>query len=198
MIRMIAAALVASTALAGMAQAGGPTEVAPEPAVAPAPAPVVAPAADWTGGYVGAQLGYGDMGAPGTALDGDGFLGGVHAGYRMDFGQIVAGAELSYDRADIALNGGAKLDDVTRLKLTAGYDLGPALLYGAVGAVRGSVDTGAGSVSDNGWLAGVGMDYALTDQWTVGGEVLNHKFNNFGGLSDVDVTTVQARVGFRF
>jgi opacity protein-like surface antigen len=87
---------------------------------------------------------------------------------------------------------------VTRLKLTAGYDLGPALLYGAVGAVRGSVDTGAGSVSDNGWLAGVGMDYALTDQWTVGGEVLNHKFNNFGGLSDVDVTTVQARVGFRF
>ncbi|MCU0817461.1 MAG: outer membrane beta-barrel protein [Cypionkella sp.] len=198
MIRMIAAALVASTALAGMAQAGGPTQVAPEPAVAPAPAPVVAPAADWTGGYVGAQLGYGDMGAPGTALDGDGFLGGVHAGYRMDFGQIVAGAELSYDRADIALNGGAKLDDVTRLKLTAGYDLGPALLYGAVGAVRGSVDTGAGSVSDNGWLAGVGMDYALTDQWTVGGEVLNHKFNNFGGLSDVDVTTVQARVGFRF
>lgn len=198
MKRMFAAAVAASLVFAGMAQAGGPVQVAPEPSVAPAPAPVITRGADWTGGYVGAQIGYGDSGAPGTQFDGDGMLGGVHAGYRMDFGQIVAGAELSYDRADIGLNGGAKLDDVTRLKLTAGYDLGSALLYGAVGAVRGSVDTGAGSVSDNGWLAGVGMDYALTDQWTVGGEVLNHKFNNFGGLSDVDVTTVQARLGFRF
>lgn len=198
MTRMFAAALAASIGLAGVAQAGGPVQVAPEPSVAPAPIPVAAPSADWSGAYIGAQLGYGDVGAPGTALDGDGMLGGVHAGYRMDYGQFVAGAELSYDRADIGLAGGAKLEDVTRLKLTAGYDLGATLLYGTVGAVRGSVDTGTATLSDNGWLAGVGMDYALTDQWTVGGEVLNHKFDNFGGLADVDVTTVQARVGFRF
>jgi hypothetical protein len=39
----------------------------------------------------------------------------------------------------------------------------------------------------------------LTDSLTLGGEVLQHQFNDFDGSGvDLDATTVTARVGFRF
>jgi outer membrane immunogenic protein len=65
-----------------------PTE---EPPVFAQPAPFVAPSADWSGGYVGAQVGYGDLNSNGAGLDGNGAIGGLHAGYRVDFGQFVTG-----------------------------------------------------------------------------------------------------------
>ena len=68
--------------------AGGLGDVAPEPEVVAYDAPVQAnTGGDWGGGYVGAQIGYGDLKSNGAGLDGDGAIGGVHAGYRADFGQ---------------------------------------------------------------------------------------------------------------
>ena len=88
------AALAAVTAFGTMpALAGGPTEVYTEPTVAPAPVVVAAPNADWSGLYVGGQLGYGDVDASAGGLDGSGFTTGLLAGYRADFGQFVAGVE---------------------------------------------------------------------------------------------------------
>ena len=191
------AALAAVVAFGAMpALAGGPTEVYNEPAVAPAPVVLAAPNSDWSGLYVGGQLGYGDVSSSSGALDGSGFSTGLIAGYRVDMGQFVAGIEGNYDWTDIDLGGGvATLDNVARLKLIGGYDMGPALLYGTVAAVRAESSVG----NDSGYALGVGMDYALTDRMTLGAELMEHRFDDFNGLGvDLDATTFNTRVGFRF
>lgn len=196
---------ILSAAVAGMivalpAFAGGLSAPVEEPVVYAEAAPVVAPSADWAGGYVGAQIGYGDVNSGGAGLDGNGAIGGVHAGYLMDFGQFVTGAELSYDASNIDLGvGGDSLDSVARLKLIAGADLGRTMVYGSAGVARASATVAGAGLSDNGYFVGVGADYALTDQWTVGGEVLAHQFNDFAGTGvKIKATTVQAKVAYRF
>lgn len=103
--------------LAAPAFAGNLQEPVVEPIIA---APVqVQPISDWTGFYVGAQAGYGDVSSidagdsdlanysdffdvgdgfvQGASLSPDGGLGGLHAGYLYDMGQWVIGGELDYD-----------------------------------------------------------------------------------------------------
>lgn len=182
------------------ALAGGMTTPVEEPMVYAELAPVIAPSADWSGGYVGAQLGYGDVNSNGAGLDGNGAIGGVHAGYLMDFGQFVTGAELSYDTSNIDLGAaGDTLDSVARLKLIAGYDLGRTMIYGSAGVARASATLGGVGQSDNGYFVGLGTDYALTDQWTFGGEVMAHRFNDFAGTGvKLEATTIQAKIAYRF
>lgn len=197
------ATLAASLAamLVGPAVAGGPTTTAPEPMIIPAAEPYAAPGIDWSGAYAGAQIGYGDTDTTGGALDGHGMLGGVHAGYRWDMGRFVAGAELDYDTASVDLGAvpGDTLDDIARLKLTAGTEMGSALLYGALGAAHARATVGGADLAENGYFLGAGVTYAVTDNWTVGGELLQHKFGDFDGSGvDLDATTLTARVGFRF
>jgi len=189
-------AAVLAGAIGGPALAGSLAEPVVEPVIAPAPAPVAA-GADWTGGYVGAELGYGDVSA-GTA-DGSGAVYGLRAGYDFDFGSWVLGAGIDYDWADIDLGGTDSLDRVARLKVRAGADLGRTLVYGTVGGARADANIGGLDLSDNGYLYGIGAEYALNDRWTVGGEVLNHEFDNFDGSGvDVRATTAAVNVGFRF
>lgn len=198
-ITAFAAASALGTLAALPALAGGPVVVAEEPVVAAPAAPVaVAPNGDWTGLYAGGQLGYGDVGSTGTQA-GNGLTGGLLGGYRMDFGQFVAGAEANYDWTNIDIGGGDSLDNVARLKLIGGFDMGNTLVYGTVAAVRADATIGGAGLSDNGWGAGLGMDYALTDSMTLGAEVMEHRFDNFAGSgTDIDATTVNARVGFKF
>lgn len=201
------AILSAAVLGAAPAFAGGPVVVADEVMVS-APAPVqVAQTGDWGGFYGGAQLGYGSVDGDSTFsnavdLGGDGLLGGVHAGYRMDFGTFVAGAELGYDLLDISTDdpiGTANFDNMASLKLMGGVDLGQWLAYGTVGMSRVGADFG-GALSGDGTLdgkfAGLGAEYALSDSMSVGGEVLQHNFED--DQNDFDMTTVQARVNFRF
>lgn len=195
------AALLATAALSTPALAGGPTVVDPEPMVTAAPAPVILPSADWGGFYAGAQLGYADIDSNGAGLDGNGWLGGIHAGYRWDFGQYVAGAELDYDAASIDLGTapGDKLDSVARLKLIGGAEFGNSLIYATAGAARASATLSGVDRSDNGWFVGAGVDTAINDRWTVGGELLQHQFDNFDNSGvDLDATTLKAKVSLRF
>ena len=198
-------ATAAASALASLAAlpalAGGPVIVAEEPVVMATPAPVaVAPNGDWSGFYAGGQLGFADVGSGTGLLDGDNMTGGLLGGYRMDFGQFVGGVEANYDWADIDLGAGTgSLDNIARLKLIGGFDMGNALVYGTVAAVRASATLPTGDASDNGWGAGIGVDYALSDSMTVGAEVMEHRFDDFAGTgTDLDATTVNARVGFKF
>jgi outer membrane immunogenic protein len=200
-MKTVAAMLVAaSTAIVAMpALAGGPTVVEPEPTIAAPVAPVIA-SADWSGFYAGAQLGYADVGSNGGGLDGNGLLGGIHAGYRWDFGQFVAGTELDYDTANVDLGGTlGSLDSVTRLKLVGGAEVGNSLLYATAGAAYADGTVGGASLSDDGWFYGAGATFALNDRWTLGGELLQHEFNDFDGSGvDLDALTATARIGFRF
>ncbi|KAJ56648.1 hypothetical protein ACMU_06810 [Actibacterium mucosum KCTC 23349] len=157
----------------------------------------IATGADWTGGYVGAQLGYGDVDTDnGGGANGDGFIGGLHAGYDIDLGDWVIGGEFDVDSTDINLSaGGGDIDSVARLKLRAGYDLGPTLVYGTVGAAFAEADLG----SDTGFAVGAGVERRITDAMSIGGEVLYHQFDNYNGSGiDVNATTATARVKFRF
>lgn len=189
--------LALATTLSAPAFAGGLAEPVAEPMITPV---VVVPvSADWTGFYAGAQLGYGDVSSDIAGVEGDGAIGGVHAGYRYDFGQFVAGAELAYNGANIDLGTGSKLDDVTQLKVMGGVDLGSTLVYATVGAAYANANVAGTDYSDTGYLIGVGMDYAINDAWTVGGELAHHRFNDFDGTgADFRANTAQIRVGYRF
>ena len=195
------AAMIATITLTAPAFAGGPVAVVEEPAVVPAAEADVAPGLDWSGAYVGAQLGYGDVDSNGAALDGHGAIGGVHAGYRWDLGNWVAGGELSWDKASIDLGAvaGDELDSVAALKLMAGREIGNSLVYGTLGAAQAKATVGGADLSDTGLVYGLGFDYALNNKWTVGGEVLQHQFDNFDATgTDFDATTIKAKVGLRF
>ncbi|MFC7705097.1 outer membrane protein [Plastorhodobacter daqingensis] len=198
-----AASAVALGAFAAPAFAGGLTQPIIEPApVAAAPAPVVvATGRDWTGIFGGAQLGYGWATAEddnGLDEDFDGVLGGAHIGFDYDFGQFVLGAEASYNAADIS-NDYGKLDQMTRLGLRAGFDAGNALIYATGGWANARIDLDGDRATDDGYYAGVGVDYFLADNWTVGGQLLGHRFDNFNDSGvDVKMTTLEARVSYRF
>lgn len=195
MKRLLALPLLAATSLAAAPAVAGSADSAPaDPVIQPAaPAAPVTP--NWTGFYGGAQLGYANVNSN-TSLDGDGFIGGLTAGYDYDLGNWVIGAGLDYDWADISLGSGDTLESVWRAKLRSGYKIGNGLLYGTGGYAQADVNTLG---SEDGYFIGAGYEHAVAENFTVGGEVLYHEFDNFGGGGpDVDATTVQMRGTFRF
>ncbi len=189
------------------AMAGGYVEpAAPAPAVVPvAPAPV---GYDWSGFYGGVQLEYGDVqvddAAGASAGEGTGALYGVFGGYRYDFGDFVIGGELDLNLADIDIDDAAganigSLDAVHRLGVEAGWDAGPALIYGTVGVAQGYATLSGVERNDTGYFYGAGVDYLLTDQIVIGAEVLQHEFDDFDGSTlDVSATTFGINAAFRF
>ncbi len=194
-MKFASAAAVASFAMGGAAFAGSLEEPMVEPMMT---MPVAAPAmgGDWTGFYTGLQLGYGDADGPG-ALDGNNGLYGFHAGYDYDFGKFVLGGEIDYDKTDIDLAGGvANIDSVARAKIKGGYDLGSTLIYATGGYAL--ADTTGGD--EDGAFYGIGMSYKVTEKYTVGAELLEHRFNDIGGVggNDLDATTFTVRGSLRF
>lgn len=174
--------------------AGSVTEPAAEPFVpAPAPAPVVS-SRDWTGYYVGVQLGYGDV--DGSGLSGDNTIFGFHSGYDHDFGDFVLGGEVDFDQTSINLNGGAAtVDTVGRLKFKGGYDLGNTLIYGTVGYALANTSVG----DEEAPFFGIGATYRLNDNYSIGAELLEHKFDDVGAPgTDLDATTLTIRGSLRF
>lgn len=188
-----AATLVSTSLLASAAFAGNLADPVIETVAAPVYTPAFT-AGDWTGAYGGLNLGYGDVDATGAA-DGDDTTYGLHVGYDYDFGRFVLGGEFEYDKADIDLNGAAEVDSVMRLKLRGGYDFGRTLVYATAGAAK--LETSIGD--DTGEFFGLGVAYKVTDSFTVGGEVLEHRFDDIGGTGvDADATTFNLRGSFRF
>lgn len=200
-LKLALAASLSTLALASTASAGGMAPAVVEPAQAPVPAPApVVYGSDWTGFYAGAQVGYGKSKSPAFSQDIDGAVYGVHAGYNYDFGQYVLGGEVDYDKTNIsdAAGSGIELDSVARLKLRAGYDAGSFLPYFTAGVAQAKT-TGSLAATDTGNFYGLGVDYMVSPNVMVGGEVLKHKFSNFDNSgADVDATTLTARVSFKF
>lgn len=188
---------------AGMASAGGLAEPVPAPVPVPAPAPApVFTGSDWTGFYAGGQLGYGQLDSDALTEDPDGLLFGAHAGYLYDLGSWVIGGELDIDGTDIEdETADVALDTVTRAKLRVGYDAGNWLPYvtGGIAQARTSSGAAAFDTDDTGAFGGLGVEYRLSDSLRVGGEVLQHQFEDYDGTGvDIDATTATARVSFQF
>ncbi|PJI91627.1 opacity protein-like surface antigen [Yoonia maricola] len=198
---MLAAPLALAT---GMASAGGISE--PIAAPAPAPVPVAPPpidlGTDWTGFYAGGQLGFGrlDSGAIEDDDDPEGALYGVHAGYNYDFGSIVLGGEIDYDLTNIEIDTPeADVESVARAKLKLGYDAGAFMPYITAGAARVETTDDLDGDTD-GAFAGLGVSYMMSDAIILGGEVLQHEFEDVADNdgADVDATTLSLRASFKF
>ncbi|MCI5112924.1 MAG: porin family protein [Marivita sp.] len=187
---LLGTALVATAATSTYAGSADPAPAEPmivEPvAVAP-----VQMGGDWTGAYGGLSLGNLSADADGGLDDSE----GVYGGYDYDFGQFVVGGELDYQTGEDIELGGIEVDDVLRAKVRGGYDLGQTLVYATVGAAQLNTNIG----DDTGFVGGLGVEYKVTEQFTVGGEYLAHRFDDFDDTGvDVDADTVSLRGSFRF
>jgi len=231
--------LLASVALFGLTAAASAADLPSR--VAPAPVAVV-PVFTWTGFYVGAQAGYawGDSDSrlfvggvdvtaaafpDGTDYDTDGFVGGVHAGYNVQFGSFVVGVEgdieaasIDGDRSftDLGVAASTDIDFQGSLRARAGVAFDRALLYVTGGLAFANIentytDIGTGdSVSFDdtewGWTLGAGVEYAVTNNLSVRGEYRYTKFddveNVIDGLGtveqDSDFHTVRVGVSYKF
>lgn len=193
----VAASLGASASFAG-------GYVAPVVETAPVVAPVVPVEADtdWTGFYAGLQYGQGnaELSDGQGESDYDGY--GLHAGYLFDFGKVIAGAELDYNKAD--LDEGDIDADLWRLRGRVGYDMGRFQPYATLGAARVSADLAGDDVSETGITYGIGAEYLVTERFSVGAEYSRSDFSDVAedetGISGIDLDTdlVQVRASYRF
>ena len=204
-MKYLLTATAASALIAGTAFAGNIEPAPMEPIIAPAPAPMSS-SPDWTGFYVGGELGYADLGVSGNGIYndynpddkflginrnsvGDGFIGGVVLGYDYDVGNWVVGAGADYDWTDISvrtnrvytIGGGevnfdTKLESIWRIKARGGYKIGNGLLYATAGYAQ--ADTKDFGSAD-GWLVGAGYEHLVGENFSLGLEVLYHEFDNF-------------------
>lgn len=189
------------------------------PAYEPAPAYSAPAASTWTGGYVGAQGGYGwgraknRNGVPNTKPDGA--LVGAYAGYdyQFDGSPVVVGidTDLNYNLAHDRRNG-ARNDlnwsGATRGKV--GYAMDKVMVYGAGGVAYGEKKlrvNGAGSDSKTalGYTVGAGVEAQVADNVTTRVEYRytdygTDKLKLAGGSSKSDLTEnrLTAGVAYKF
>ena len=138
----------------------------------------------------------------GTSFDRDGFVGGGQAGYNWQFNQWVLGLEADIDYSDMGGSeslvtnrpgfavgrylSSSEINWLGTLRGRAGFAVDRALFYAtgglAVGGVKDTFSWGfpsvsqvfAGSNSDTkwGWTVGGGVEFAVNDHFTLGGQVL--------------------------
>jgi outer membrane immunogenic protein len=181
------AALLGTTALAAAADL---------PSRGYAPAPVyAAPMFTWTGFYIGVNGGYGgdkntySINGFGNiaSITSGGFIGGGQIGYNYQFlgTSIVAGLEADLQATNIegkvtilGLGLGTKLDYLGTVRARLGYAFLPnALFYVTGGLAYGNVKTNVANIisfggTNTGWTAGAGIEYALTQNWSLKTEYL--------------------------
>ncbi len=200
-MKYLLSAAAASALIAGTAFAGNIEPAPMEPMIAPAPAPVIT-TPNWTGFYAGGQMGYANVDSDFVGdRDGDGFIGGLTAGYDYDMGSWVVGAGFDYDWADIDFGAGGPTDStmeaIWRAKLRAGYKIGNGLLYATGGYANADTNNRG---SEDGYFIGAGYEHLVTQNISIGAEVLHHQFDGFNTApkTDIDATTAQVRATFRF
>jgi len=164
----------------------------------PPPPPVVVPLYNWTGFYIGGNLG--GAWTSGTLTDNftgasfsgnhSGFIGGGQIGYNWQVApQLVLGVESMFDGTSLGkssntitavngnvLQGSAHTNWLSTVAGRVGYAANNWLFYGKGGggwvnnsATVTDVTTGVSFTNSNtnsGWLAGAGIEYGLTRNWT--------------------------------
>jgi outer membrane immunogenic protein len=222
----------ASKALAALAIAvsTGSALAADLPMRSSAPYYAPPPIFTWTGFYLGANAGFGfghgTYGGDAAFGSQNGGLIGLTAGYNYQAGPLVAGIEADIDFSGIAGSNvpansrftSGNVTSVGTLRARFGYALDRALLYvtgGYAGAnMRGSLTDSSANPNIffgqsnylNGYVLGLGLEYALTNNLSVKAEYLYSYFgteNYFGGTRDsisagTQFSTLKAGVNYHF
>jgi outer membrane immunogenic protein len=226
--------LLAVSALALSAATASAADLAARPYVKAPPLPAVY---DWSGFYIGVNGGYGwgrdSFADPTTGLtDGshnsNGAIAGGQLGWRAQTGAFVWGVDFQGGWADLkgsnagvfnpALTFNSKTNGLASFALEAGYAFNNVLLYARGGAGWASntysstvtaTGLGVGSQYEGRWggLLGAGLEYGITQNWTVGVEY-NHYF--LGSLNEdigpalapehigQSLDTVTAKINYKF
>ncbi len=159
----------------------------------------------WQGAYVGVSGGYGWLKdvdyafTPPLPDKGKDWNFGAYGGYLAQFGNIVAGAEAEASRLgiDYEFLSFITVERSYALKARLGYAFDRFLVSGHAGGVY--AETNFMGLKDWGWEAGAGIDYALTDNVTVGAQYSHYDFSNFDGTQiDARIDLLRARLGYRF
>jgi outer membrane immunogenic protein len=218
-------------ALAGMALTAASAATAPVLAAdlpqSPAPAYEAVPAPqqsiDWTGIYVGGNLGWNfghfDNQSGGTSLStsANGFGGGLYTGYNFQVTpNVVVGAEADFsltDLQDSRTNGGinveSKSDWNSNIRARVGYSFDRYLVYGAGGLALADLELSGNGDSDSktalGWTVGAGGEAAITDNLSARLEYVYQDFgsqdfnlNGTGVSSEFNNSQIRMGLGYKF
>jgi len=135
----------------------------------------------WRGPYVGANVGYQRGGINNNTANPSGVAGGVQAGYNVQHGQFVFGGETDLQATDADDRFASwKFSNpwFGTLRARAGIAMSNVLVYGTVGLAYGTLkmQNTLTNVSEShtsaGWAGGLGMEVALTGNWTARAEYL--------------------------
>lgn len=155
--------------------------------------------------FVGGQIGY-------NYVFGNGLLVGVEADY--SFGKLSDSANVTTFFPTTVTT---EVDKMASVRGRLGYAMGSFLPYVTAGWAWADVERSSSfvffdtpfnesdSLSFNGWTAGVGLEYAVTSDWSIGAE---YRYTDFGSETfdftfvdsevDLDLHTVRFAVNYRF
>jgi len=184
----------------------------------PIPAAQV-PAYLWSGAYIGLNAGYAGGKAEATdgefgiSATGNGFVGGVQAGYNWQSGSAVYGIETDIQYSDVSVEIAdfdiIEIDWFGSTRLRAGFlPTDRFLVYATGGVAYGKYSVDLADLSDTrvGWTVGAGVEYAIDDKWSLKTEYLYTDLGSWdiavdeGIAADVDFKfhTVRAGLNFKF
>jgi outer membrane immunogenic protein len=179
------------------------------------------PSFSWAGLYVGAHVGYGwsniewQEGAFLGSHDGEGLLAGGQIGFNLQRGRLVYGLEADATAGWIEGSNGccshsAELLYTVRARAGLASSDNRWLFYVTGGAAWADIDYSSGFGSNSsthfGWVAGGGIERALTPRMTARVEYLYYDFDSLsapagslgGAATDLDPTMHTVRFGLNF
>ncbi|WP_428647731.1 outer membrane protein [Roseibium sp.] len=216
-------------ALAGLVLTAGTAPIlAADLPQAPAPAYEAVPATqqsiDWTGYYLGTNLGwaFGDFdnrtnGSASLGTSDNGVAGGVYTGYNFQVTpNVVLGAEADFTLTDLErsrTNGGLTLksssDWNSNLRARLGYSFDRYLIYTAGGLALADLEVSGNGDKDSktalGWTLGAGGEAAITNNISARMEYVYQDFgsqdfnlNGTGVSSDFSNSQIRFGLGYKF
>lgn len=141
---------------------------------------------------------------------------GVVAGYNLQRGNLIYGAEVRYSNMSHVLQNDApdperrEVLDFSDIRGKVGYVRGDLMVYGALGwswsrfrvHPSATFDDRDSQTTLNGFNVGLGMEYNISDRWFLGADYtyrdLSGGFDEAPNDSDIDLSTITARVAYRF
>lgn len=146
----------------------------------------------WSGFYVGANAGYGEVLDDPAGFDVSGGLLGMHAGYNFQLGSAVLGVEGDYSGSWME-DGILDVDYLASIRGRAGYSFGNAMLYGTLGYAWADATTLGGTSDFDGLVLGAGLEYKFAENWSARVEGLQYWLEpSDSNVDNLDVGVVRA------